>query len=414
MASPPRLPGSLPPTGPIQGIKPGARATRSDPGSEARRAQRDAQEQIAASHRSVVEAQQTAGEQIDGIKDEYRVRIMEEHERQGRTLENERAKGYEQIRELKQRQEAEINRLRRDGERKLADLERHYSEAIYSTEKSKKDTILQLNQQVAQETQYLTKNHEVNHDLAQKEHRQKLEILRQEQDTKIAEMETRHRDEYEKLRANYEAANQESREQFEKNHQILLKDQQQKMARLYNSVSGMIRDIREDSSRKLAAYGDRQSDPFYQLISLDAELYEDSDAFILEARIPPHEREHISVSVKGNQVAITGSRRNDETLEQSPGRKSTTHSFQSFTETFPIDWPVEERGVAKFFDGDDLIVYIPKKGRNAIHLPFQSNREAQPERLRIEKPRFPDNLGVAAQQKKSAEENAENGEPDPA
>ena len=72
---------------------------------------------------------------------------------------------------------------------------------------------------------------------------------------------------------------------------------------------------------------------------------------MLTATIPEHEQKHVPVSVKGNQLVLSGYRRNEEKLELEPGRSQGTNAFQSFLETFPITWPVDANKMTREFEG---------------------------------------------------------------
>ncbi len=99
------------------------------------------------------------------------------------------------------------------------------------------------------------------------------------------------------------------------------------------------------------------------------------------------------MTVRGNQVVLTGTRRNEEKLEIGPGRSQTTNAFQTFLETFPMNWPVEAKLLSKSFEGDQLTVIIPKK---AIDFEYRSPvKKSTAARARVERPKFPDNLPIA-------------------
>ncbi len=125
---------------------------------------------------------------------------------------------------------------------------------------------------------------------------------------------------------------------------------------------------------------------------MNAELRETGDEYILTARIPEHEREHIVVSLKGNNIVISGQRRNEEHLDNADGTSSTTSSFQSYSETHPISWPVESKLLAKSYHGDTLEVRVPKKDAKHIVPQYQAPK---PEKVRAERPKFPENIPYA-------------------
>src|SRR5262249_53611937 len=152
-----------------------------------------------------------------------------------------------------------------------------------------------------------------------------------------------------------------------------------------------LKELRQNNSQKLAAYDSRATDPFYRMMDTRARLVERADHYQLMAEIPEHERDSVNVSVRGEQVVITGNRRTSDTLEVAPGQTRKSAAFQTYSETFPIFWPVDPRLMTKEYDGDTLVVTIPKKavpGR-------ETARVKQPERAKAVRPDFPINLPIA-------------------
>jgi len=199
-----------------------------------------------------------------------------------------------------------------------------------------------------------------------------------------------HRVEYERLKENLEKLSQETEASFQDKYQSQLERQDRQLGDMENRASQKLREIRADTSAKLSAYSSRQKDPFYKLLTHDAEFEEGEDEFTLTAKVPEHEQKNISVSIKGNQLVVSGYRRNEEKLEVAPGHTQGTASYQSFSETFPLTYPVDAKKLAKRFDGDKLIVTVPKSSEFKAKPVFQAKNKPEP--ARIEKPKFPANL----------------------
>src|SRR5690606_8538039 len=137
----------------------------------------------------------------------------------------------------------------------------------------------------------------------------------------------------------------------------------------------------------LPIYSSQKNDPFYRMVNLDAEVRENDQQFVLTARIPPHERDRININIRGNEVVISGKRRSDEILEVGPGHKQRTSSFQTFSETFPLNWPVNSKFMTREWDGDTLIVRIPKRATYDAPRPQKTVQ-----RSTIDRPKFPTNI----------------------
>ena len=153
---------------------------------------------------------------------------------------------------------------------------------------------------------------------------------------------------------------------------------------------GQIKEIRQDTARKLAAYATRQTDPFYKLMDLGLKVKDSGESLVLTGTIPIHEQGGISISVKNqNQLVVSGFRRNEEKLDLGSGSTKSTSSYQSYSETVPLPAAVDARQLSKHFDGDQLVVTVPKLTHGFGKPLYKGPR---PEKARVERPKFPDNI----------------------
>ena len=371
-------------------------------------AERDSQSRIQAAKKRGDQAQVEADQHIEGIRDEYVKRSEAESFRNDAALEAQRTKGYERIREFQRANTTDESRLQRGGERDVAALKDHYRETIYSTSHQGEDQLRDLERKFVIEQNEARKHFEDETAQTDARYQQRAKDLRESKETGIAQQDAQTRQEYARLAESHELASEQANTRFDERFQSMETRHQETIDDVESRAGRQLRDIRADTSRKLAAYSLRQKDPFYQMLDIGAHLEERTDAYVLTAKIPEHERSNLQVSVRGNQVVLSGNRRNEEKLEHEPGRVQATSSFQVYTESFPLTYPVESKLLTKEFDGDTLIVTLPKKG------PFAEPSRMHPktiERARAERPQFPGNLPLAAANANDAQAPADvNGE----
>ena len=102
---------------------PSAKARSQSPSaSDVAQAGAEAQTQIAAAEKTVTDAQTQAQFELDRLASDYDVRTEAEIRRRDTALEQERLKGYEALRDLQIKQQAELSHLHREGERALTDM----------------------------------------------------------------------------------------------------------------------------------------------------------------------------------------------------------------------------------------------------------------------------------------------------
>jgi HSP20 family molecular chaperone IbpA len=390
--SPPGFSGGPPPLSPHPRGNSAAKDKNQVESPEARAAdaERDARNKIAGAERTVEDTQRETSWKLDRIKDEYQSQSTAEAARQEASIEAQKNKGYEQIRDLQRAQQQEINRVRRTGERDLANTQNYFRDTIYSEGRRGDHELMERQKASARELeqQQLAATDAFGH--TQEENAIRLQRLKENDDAKASALTSSSQKEYERMRAGAEEATERATKDFQSRFEAVTTTQKEVLDNLSNHASDKIRDVRKDYSAKLAAYASRSKDPFYKLLDVDADITEHSDRFVVTARIPEHEQKHVSVSLKGSQLTLSGYRRNEEKLELSPGRSRGTAAFQSFSESFPLGWPVDGKRITKQFDGETLTITVPKKDEWAGgHKQFAA---APPEKARVERPHFPDNI----------------------
>ncbi len=228
-------------------------------------------------------------------------------------------------------------------------------------------------------------------DFQRNENIRRADDLKNEQDQRYSALTDASQKQYEEMKVNAEESSRQANQHFQESYKKTLELHDESLKNIQTKVGETLRELRGSTAQKLAAYSNRQKDPFYKLVDLDADLSETSDAFILRATVPLHEQESIAVTVRGDQVVVSGRRRNEEKLEIEPGHELVTAAYQSFSESYPLDWPVEARGLSRNFEGDQLIVTIPKKNS---HQEWIQKQKPHAEPTRAERPEFPENLPI--------------------
>jgi len=351
--------------------------------------QRQARDQIVAAEKAVTNAQQEAESTINQIKDKYEKQELNELSREEASLDAQRNKGYQQLRDLKRTQQEEISRVRKDGENERSRLGNYYRDSIYNQESDGRKALDDLKSTDAARVDYERKTGNDLVDDVKSKNTIQLNQQIQNSEIKRNELEESSRRDLESRKLNYQIENEKNQELFEQKHQTITSEHDQILERLNASSTSKLHEIRRDTSEKLAAYEARQKDPFYKLMSFQSDLQETGDAFVLTAKIPAHEQKHLNVSVSGNHLILSGYRSNQEKLEVEPGRTQGSASYQTFFEKFPLNWPVDAQRLSREYTNTEVIIRVPKKSDT-----YQRPTAAAPvlERGRFNAPAFPENL----------------------
>jgi len=361
-------------------------------------AQRDAQARIAETHRQVQEAERDMSRGLEQLREQHEKQSVIESDRQEQALENQRAKGYEAIRDAQRSQQAELARIRREGEKQVSDLKTFYRDAIYGTEKRGRDDLRELQNRQTAETAYQMKNFQAERADTEAAQAKQNERFRAEKDAKLEQAADTYRKEYERIKANSNLQNEQAETRFLEQHEQVLKKNSEILDHLNSRATAQLTEIREDTSHKLSAYAERQNDPFYKLVDIDAEIFDSGDAYILTASIPDHEDRHLTATMKGNHLVVSGYRRNEEKLDLGSGITKSTSAYQSFNESFPLPLPVDAKQLRREIRDGELIVTVPKLNPNLVR-ESTAPKAPPPEKARVERPRFPENLVVAQEER---------------
>lgn len=395
--TPPSSRSSLYPTGTAEGAsrgKKGGAKVRSEypTPNDVAVAGAEAQSQIAAAEKTVTDAQAEANTELDRLAADYDVRMEAEVNRRDEALAHERLKGYEALRDLQLKQQEELSHLHREGERSLSEMKDYYYNQSMQTDRAGQEALRDQRLKAGLAAKAEHDSNATDLQLTHNDHQARLERLQQSNDDQEHQFTESTRAEFERHRDTAGLEMQKTKAAFEEKSAQVRSQSDDELAALTASSNRELERMRQDTTLKLDAYNSRQRDPFYRMVDTGAELSETSDGYELRAVVPPHEREHLNVSVNGNVLSLTGYRRNEEKLDLDPGRSESTSAFQSFRETFPLSMAVDAHRLTREFDGDELVVRVPKSGRSYE----PPKRPAAPAKVRLERPEFPKNLPLGA------------------
>ncbi len=355
--------------------------------SAAAKAEREAAERVTEAQKRVREATREEEKQIGTIRDQYEKRTEAERARGENYIESVRNRNYENLTAQQRAAKKEENRIVRTSEKQLKDLSAHY-------EQTQHETVSRAERQLNETTK---KNH------------QHQEHVRAKGEEEINALKSRYELEHRQIEsqrdhttATLTKSTQENREAMEEKTRTAIGRSAEHYQEVYEGAIKQNRDANQDlnwraareidqlkreTAVKLDAYATQKSDPFYQMVDLGGELRENEDQFVFTAKVPEHERERINVTIRGNELVVSGKRRSEESVEVGPGRVSRTNSYQSFSESFPLGWPVNPKNMTREWDGETLVVRIPKRATYEAPL-----KKPTPMRAALERPKFPKNL----------------------
>lgn len=381
-------------------------------GSEAAalQAERDTLSRIHLAHQTAAEAEKESRIRIENAEEHGTRALESELNRTEAKLIEAQEEAQKTLSRMQKEQSAEINRTRREGEKRVSDLTNYYRDTQSKLTRDGENGIRENQYRTQAQLDFETKNFNAELEQLKENRTTGIANLRAESDQKVQATMEETQGNYQALREKQQLAKADAELKFTEQYQNIQKQQAGVLAHMDGEISARVNKIRADSAQKLAAYEDQKEDPFYRLTTINAEVEETDNAYILRAEVPEHERKHVNVSIRGDQIVVSGYRKSQEKQNLAPGRTQASSSFQSYNETFPITWPVDSRGLKREFEDGVLVITIPKKLTYQPYKPFKADKVTQD---KIEKPVFPNELPLEKfVEERLAFENPESADPE--
>lgn len=345
----------------------------------------------------VKEAEADTEQTLKTIHDRFERQAESQAETQATRREQLEAKGYEELKKTKDLISRQQHQKDMEGKRALASTVDYYDENINYTKKRGDGQIRNLENRNEKEIQMINEDAERRIMLTRMDQEKRVEQIKHMTDEQFADyMAERKRMENEIREKNAQAV-RDADSHYGEGTKKVMEGHQKNLANLNNKASAQLEHLQDKYSTKLAAYSDRAHDPFYKMADVAARVREDGDNYYLIAKIPPHEQDHVTLTIKGsNTLVLNGRRTMQDRKQNEDGGFISTSSHQSFTQSFPLDMPVEERAVMKEVNGDEVVFTVAKMGRPASPI-YQANHSI--DKAKGMAPNFPTNLPIQSPKK---------------
>lgn len=365
----------------------------------AEKAENEANDRIQKAALRVRQAEAESENQIKEQRDRFERQAQGEAAIAEGRIDNIKSKNYEDLGRLKHQTDMEAQRLKRDVEKESSKLKENYEQINEATaragEKKLQDQTVKNYKTITAEQQRAIDQTEA----IRAQNAQTLLNLQNEHDIMVKTL----RNEAEKKHKALEEQTLKSAEQdqfaYAEKYDSAMSGAKHAMETLDADAKAQLEAKKLSYQRKLNAYSNSRSDPFYQPVTIGARLSDKSDHFMVTANIPENEQSQVSVTMKGDkELVISGHRRSEEKI-QKDGHTQTTSNYQTYTETIPLSWPVDPKAMTKEWDGDRIIVRLPK-------LSFDTEAAKVPKKIvnaRMQRPQFPKDLPTEEQLAKASD-----------
>jgi hypothetical protein len=357
-------------------------------------AERDARDKIAGTEKRTKQAIEEQESRLSQVQDQYIKQNDAERIRQEAALEGTKRKGYENLRATQRKFNQETMKSRREGEFELSKLQDETSKQLYLERTKGEASLNEQRQKFALMSDFERAQAQSQIEIQSTDHRSQKDSLLAQQQAESARIKADGEKRMENERTLTNQSVDKTKANLQARYDWVKKEHDTTLGALSDRSSFEIGKIVDQSARAIDAYAKQKNDPFYGQIRIGGEVEESDTHFTLKATIPKHEQQGVTVNVRGgNELVVSGTRKNLEKSSTPDGGTTSTSSFQTFTQSYPLAMQVEPRLLTREFVGDELTIRVPKKAGFEPIDPSK-RKPASVERTRLEQPKFPDNIPI--------------------
>ena len=354
-------------------------------------AEKDLNDNILTAQREAKLAQERGEQRINEIQDYYVDLAKQEKEQGEQSLTHQKTQTYEQLRSMKQlhsrhQKDAQdqfrnqTNELNKNQNQRLQYIKNNFDRELNSRQESHEKALAHESNSAREQVDHLKTEHN--------EYMKSLdEHFNQEQQTLLEA----HEIELNKIKENQQRVTQKQESKHLQEYSKQLKQHKNQTQQMQDRLNQQIANIQMESSKQLSTYESQQQDGFYKMITIDAQIIETKEEFVITANIPKYEQPHFYATVRGDQIVIGGYRKHEEKRSDQEGHEQSTASYQSYTKTYPLSHPVDAKKLTRQFIDDQVIIRVPKTSGYKM----RSLEQAKPEKIQATKPELPENIFIS-------------------
>lgn len=300
--------------------------------------------------------------EMDRLEKSYSDDMNHTRDRYEASLQNEYDRTYENLRNAKRKFTAEERNLERSGKERIHKLSENFRNEENTINRDGEQRIKEV-----QKKQALIEEYERNQalraqSLSRNSYLQKANKLIEETDQKVEKLQSDKYSELEKRRMEHATALEQIHDHFEERRNQIIDKNQESLNSTQQKLDAELNRTLQKTAFNVSETESKIDDPFYHLNRLDSEFTDEGDFYQLRFKVPEHEMKNMKVQISGQNVQITGTRDNNATAVIDEGHDLSTRSYQTYSERFKLDVPVDAKSVVKTEEDGWIQYTIPKYG----------------------------------------------------
>lgn len=298
--------------------------------------------------------------EIESLKKNYESQKANLQDRFEKSIQDDRIRHYENIRNTKTQLNREQMRLESEGRQAIQQKAATIGSTEVKTQQEGEARVNEVKQRYAAAENYerqrllsaqdqIRRDHRKSADYILKDSEQKIQTLAEDKSQQLKQHQTTHATALQQMQGHYDGLRENTQNQYQSSLKNLYAQTQDDFTR---RQMGLMQQIQ--------TYEERARDPFYRMARYESDMLDVGDAYVLRVKVPSYERNQFRIQVSGQEVQVTGVRTNQEKAEIEPGRWVSTNSNQVVQERYPLDTPVDGRAMTLREEGEWLEYHLPK------------------------------------------------------
>lgn len=267
----------------------------------------------------------------------------------------------ERVRNLTRESQRQVNRTHQLGKRSVTEAQESYANQLEGMRKDNKKKTQEIQNRTALNLSAMESDAKTQEELARKGY----------SSTKVELAQAR-----EKYLEEYRQKNSELQEKTAKDYvtqsQLLSKSRKEQISKQTEQAAAEIAAQKQytqkrlnettlSNAKKIAEHDAIQSDSFYQMHKIGAQVDDSPEAVNISVDVPAHEQDTVRITLQqGNSLTVSGSRKSEEKATTEAGHKVTSNSYQSYSESFPVRGKLEMNKMTRTYSDGRLMFRIPK------------------------------------------------------
>lgn len=302
--------------------------------------------------------------EMERLKQSYNSEKQDLQDRFETTLQHDKLRTYENLRNSKRQFSSAERQLDQAGNERIHQKEDELKSEEIRITKEGEAKVNEAVKKYAAIEEYQRNQASAADNMTRNNLSQNARLIIKDTENKVENLRQNKMDELDRRKSEHGVAVEQIRQHYNQRQNRLLYGHENETKRIQDGVDEQINESYFANANRLEAHLEKQEDPFYRLSVIESDFSDRGDHYQLKVRMPEHERKGFRVQISGQELQFSGTRSSKARGVVEEGHDVTTDNYQTFSERYKFDTPVDAKAMQMTQKGEWLFYTIPKYGPN--------------------------------------------------